>query len=95
MIHDNSRKSYEEEQPKLNKRCKAVMFAVDMLGMATDREIKDYLKLPDMNNVRPRVTELIKHGLLTEHGSVKCPLTDKTVRQVKLTTPNKAQLELF
>jgi len=95
MIHKNSKKALEEEKDKLSKRCKAVVFACDMLGVATDRQIKDYLKLPDMNGVRPRVTELIKLGLLSEHDSVKCDITDKTVRRVALTKPNKDQLELF
>lgn len=96
-IHNNSRKSYEEEKEKqnLSKRCKAVVFAVDMLGVATDRMIKDYLEMPDMNSVRPRVTELIQKGNLVEHDSTKCPLTDKTVRRVKLAEPNKEQMELF
>ena len=95
MTHKNSRKSLEEERPHLNKRCRAVMGACDMLGMATDRQIKDYLKLSDMNAVRPRVTELICKGLLQEHDSIKCDVTNKTVRRVKLSLPNKNQLELF
>jgi hypothetical protein len=95
MMHENSKKALEEEKDKLSKRCKAVVFACDMLGVATDRQIKDYLNLPDMNGVRPRVTELIKLGLLREHDSVKCDVTDKTVRRVALAQPNKEQLELF
>lgn len=95
MIHENSRKCYDEEKENLSKRCKAVMFAVDMLGVATDRMIKDYLDLPDMNGVRPRVTELVKMGKLVEKASTKCPVTSKTVRQVCLAQPNKEQMELF
>lgn len=94
-MHENSLSAYGEERPNLNKRCKAVMSAVDDLGVATDRAIKEYLKLPDMNNVRPRVTELIKLGLLREFDTTKCELTNKSVRRVKLAQPNKQQLELF
>lgn len=48
----------------------------------TDREVAAHLNFPDMNCVRPRITELVKQGLLTEVDSVRCPVTGKTVRRV-------------
>lgn len=93
MIHDNSMSSYHSLEG-LNKRCKMVVSALSDLGVATDRRIKEHLKLPDMNNVRPRVTELLKLGLLVECGDEVCDVTNKTVRKVKLSTPTN-QMELF
>ena len=93
MIHDNSKSSYGQLDG-LNKRCKMVVSALSDLGMATDRKIKDYLRLPDMNNVRPRVTELIKHGIIVECGVEICDVTDKTVRRVRLASKTN-QMELF
>jgi hypothetical protein len=59
----------------------------------TDREVAMYLRYPDMNCVRPRITELIERGLLREVDSVKCPVTSKTVRRVAPPAP-QAELPL-
>lgn len=93
MIHENSVKSYQELKP-LSKRCKAVVGALGDLGVATDRRIKDHLGFPDMNNVRPRVNELIKMGIVMEHHQELCDVTNKTVRAVTLSSPNKDQMEM-
>lgn len=67
----------------------------------TDRMILDGLnlefdaKLPDMNCVRPRVTELIKKGLLWELGSTRCAVTNKTVRIVAIPKENERQMSFF
>jgi len=37
----------------------------------TDREVADRLGFADPNRVRPRVTELVKAGVLVEVGKVK------------------------
>ena len=57
----------------------------------TDREIAAGMGFPDMNCVRPRITELVEAGLLREQDSVRCPVTGKTVRRV---TPVQLQSEL-
>ena len=93
MIHNNSMSAYESLDG-LSKRCRKVVGALSNLGVATDRAIKDYLMLPDMNNVRPRVTELLKEGLLEECGVELCSVTNKTVRKVRLSSPTR-QMELF
>ena len=93
MIHDNSINSYHSLEG-LNKRCRMVVSALSDLGVATDRRIKEHLNLPDMNNVRPRVTELLKLGHLVECGDEICNVTNKTVRKVRLSTPTN-QMELF
>lgn len=57
----------------------------------TDREIAAKMGYPDMNCVRPRITELVQLGLVMEHDNVKCAVTGKTVRRV---VPAQQQGEL-
>jgi hypothetical protein len=60
-------------------------------GLWTDRQIAAQLAMPDMNCVRPRITELVARHLLREVDSVRCPVTGKRVRRV---TPFTGQTEL-
>ena len=92
-IHNNSMKAYVELD-SLGKRCRMVVKALDDLGRATDRVIKDHLRLSDMNSVRPRVTELLKLGILEECGTELCSLTNRTVRIVRLSNPSTDQMEI-
>lgn len=55
----------------------------------TDREIMKGLGFTDPNSVRPRITELIKSGVLAEEGSVECQTTRKQVRLVCFNRPPK------
>ena len=48
----------------------------------TDRQIKDKLGYPDLNNIRPRVSELIDYGYLRKHSKRICPVTQIFVRTV-------------
>lgn len=48
----------------------------------TDRQIAAGMGYPDMNAVRPRITELIDQGILREAGSITCQVTGKRVRLV-------------
>ncbi len=57
----------------------------------TDREVAARMEFPDMNCVRPRITELVEQGLLHEVDSVRCTITGKTVRR---TAPAFQQGEL-
>lgn len=52
----------------------------------TDREIKEIGKFEDMNEVRPRITELCssQYARLEECGTVKDHKTKKPVRQTRL-----------
>jgi hypothetical protein len=93
MIHNNSYASYGQLDG-LNKRCRMVVSALNDLGVATDRRLKNHLNLPDMNNVRPRVTELLKLGIVEECGTELCDVTNKTVRKVRLAIGTN-QMELF
>ena len=85
MIHENSRSAYEEIKPELSGRRKEIYLTMLKHGTRlTDREIKDMMGLSDMNAVRPRITEMIKSGHVEEVESVKCPVTNKTVRKVRI-----------
>ena len=58
----------------------------------TDREIMEALELPDMNCVRPRITEGIREGWIAEAGETVCPVTGMTVRAVRITRRGLAAL---
>lgn len=81
-MHPNSLKAYAEEKPKLLNRREAIMENVRQCGPGTDRQIRDRMGFTDMNQVRPRITELIDKGKLVETKTVKDPSTGKSVRVV-------------
>jgi predicted transcriptional regulator len=94
MMHDNSIMAYSEIKPELTGRRRNVYLALKGYSRkCTDREIKEIMGMGDMNAVRPRITELIKLGYIEEVGSIKCPVTNKTVRQVMII--NEGQMTLF
>jgi hypothetical protein len=60
-----------------------VLAALRRIGhAASDREIATALGKTDLNYARPRITELIDAGVLSEVGDVVCPVTGRTVRMV-------------
>ena len=84
-IHDNSRKSLREISPEIKGRKLAIMNVLLDWGMPmTDRQILYALKIgTDPNFVRPRITEMLKEGILEEIDSVRCAMTEKAVRRVQ------------
>lgn len=87
-IHDNSHTAYhgERAQGRLSKRQAVILRWMEAQGphAFTDREIAARLDFPDMNCVRPRLTELIDMGLIEEAGNVRCPVTGKRVRTTRV-----------
>jgi predicted transcriptional regulator len=84
QVHENSINCYYQERPKLSKRAKHIHnFFCEKQGLYTDRQVQVEMGFLEPNNVRPRITELIKSGLLEEVGKVKCNVTGKNVRIVK------------
>lgn len=81
-VHENSLKALGEELPKLTTRAEEIYRHIAEFGPKTDRQIKEALGYPDMNMVRPRVTELIRTGRLIEIDYVIDRITKKTVRRV-------------
>lgn len=91
-VRENSLAAYRSEQPKLSKRETAIMAWVTEHGPHTDREVMTGMGFRDMNNVRPRITELLERRLLMEVGDVTCPVTHKTVRRVDIRRPRQMEL---
>lgn len=95
-VHTNSLDAYY--QGKLDvfpRRSVEVLRALSTLGMASDRDVCEHLGFADMNCVRPRITELIKEGVLQEMGTQVDPVTRRHVRVVRIVPYNDpAQLDL-
>jgi predicted HTH transcriptional regulator len=83
-VHDNSRRTYHEEAATIGKRAMDIMrFYRHCGGAVTDRDCMTALGFTDMNAVRPRITELVKSGLLREVGAIEDRITGKRVRLVE------------
>lgn len=83
-MHANSLRAYASEGIKLSRRASEVLGTIMQMGSTTDRMIKDRLGYRDMNSVRPRISELIKNGLVEECGNMRDNVTGKTVRIVRI-----------
>jgi len=81
-MHSNSLSAHASLN--LSDREKQVLHTVRSLQIATDRKIMYYLGYSDPNHVRPRVTALLKRGILREVGSEKDVFTGRTVRRVEV-----------
>jgi len=86
-IHFNSLVAYMEERENLSKRCTQILEHLQCCSAKTDRQVMSEMFFPDMNCVRPRITELLKAGFLEEVGKAKCFITSKSVRLVKFKFP--------
>jgi len=85
-VHENSRRTYHEEAATIGKRAMDVLrFYRHCGGAVTDRDCMSALGFTDMNSVRPRITELVKAGVLREAGEVEDRITGKRVRLVEAT----------
>ncbi len=97
-MHKNSLKTYGEERYNLNARSSKIYEFLRSTphNSNTDRQIMERLGFNEPNQVRPRITELIKKGLVFECGSTKCPVTNKTVRLIKIRNQcTENQMDLF
>lgn len=90
MIHENSLAAYRSD--RLSKRAWLVLAYLQQHGPLTDRQVMEGMGFREPNAGRPRITELIDAGKLTELRSVRCRVTGKTVRVVGLPP---AQMELI
>jgi hypothetical protein len=94
-IHDNSRKSYEEEVQKGNPKTyrDKIKLLLDIENRPmTDRQIMIRLGVQEKSNILPEITRLVKKEELYEYDRVKCEFTGKTVRRTKLV---RGQQKLF
>ncbi len=82
-VHVNSRISFAALD--LGERQALVLSAYLLAGAPlTDRDVAKRIGTSEMNDVRPRCSELLDRGLLWECGAVKC---EQTGRKVRLLTP--------
>lgn len=84
-MHENSIKTYYEELKSLTNRQAEIFNILQQRSneVFTDRELKELLHYGDMNAVRPRITEMIKKGIIKEQGTTICNRTNKSVRIVR------------
>lgn len=84
-MHINSLTAYYEEKEKLHRRQQNILsFLENQRVEMTDRQIMFRMGFTEPNAVRPRITELIEKGFLEECGKVKCLVTKKNVRTVRI-----------
>lgn len=67
----------------MNDRQDRILGLIEQKPNSTDREILMAYGGYEMNQVRPRITELIDKGLVEESGNRKCPMTKRKVRTLK------------
>jgi len=96
-VRDNSLEAYYELKATLNIRQDEILSIIEKYPLLTDREILTKYGGREMNEVRPRITELIKKGLVKEAGDSKCQITGRTVRilqAVDFNHPEQMQLQI-
>ena len=94
-LHPHSLTTYREEQPTLGARASTILDLFRRVGQMSDREVLSHLGLTDPNAVRPRITELVRMGLLREVGTTTDFVTHKTVRVCEAVREAPAQMRLF
>jgi len=94
-MHYNSLLSYYSGLREFNAREQQILAFLCREGAAgTDRQIMAGLGYSEPNCVRPRITGLIESGVLEECGAVRCPVTGKRVRLVRVRDVASGQMEL-
>ena len=83
-MHKHSIAAYCSEGPQMAARSREIIEWIREHGRSTDRRVMRGLGFTDPNKVRPRITELIKDGVLRDVASERDFDTGKTVRVVDL-----------
>ena len=87
-MHPNSLKAWREIKDKINPRMQMIVHFYRTRGPMTDRDMMLCFSKSDPNYVRPRITELIEHGVAFEIGNKL--ENGRTVRVVGLDMPNSS-----
>ena len=84
-IHINSLQAYfdEENETTFTKRQSEIIEALRDIKSGTAREIMHYLGYEELNEVRPRLTELKQKGIIHEVGKVKETRTAVSIFAIK------------
>jgi len=92
VMHENSLEAYAEDAPHLSKREKLIYGYLMHTGLHfSDRGVQAALGFAERGMVQPRISELIKQGLVEECGSTIDPNTGKRVRLVRAVTVKRAE----
>ena len=94
MMHTNSLAAYamlQQSGGKLTRRLQILELMLDGLSR-TDRHIMKELGYSDTNDVRPRITELVKEGVLEEICHIR---DDNTGVKVRVTRIKQQQTSLI
>ena len=85
MMHENSYNAYVSEIPKMSKRANQIYrFLNENRDVRfTDRDVMTGLGYTEPNQVRPRITELLRTKRVIEVGKQKCETTGKHVRLIQ------------
>lgn len=87
-MHENSMAAWR--QLDLGDRNRRICGILERYGACTDREVCCRMGHSDMNYVRPRITELLKKEVVIGCGTVKCDITERSVRLVRLAKEGEA-----
>lgn len=94
MIRETSRQSYQEEKRRgLNEAYEEILGALLAGGPMSDREIQDFLKKDEANQIRPRRNELMKMGRIESIEKRSCRITGKKVLIWSIRESRSIQLE--
>ncbi len=95
-MHDNSLQAYEEENLKLGAKALQVyrFLKHNRYNSYTVSQLSRMMGFAHRSEIQPRVSDLIKKGLVREAGNVKCDETGKTVALIKFNN-QEDQLEMF
>lgn len=91
MTHGNSSAAYVEEAVGIGERVRLVLGTLRRKGCMTDKQVARALGFPHKSAVQPRISELLKSGLLEECGSAVDPDTGKKVRVVRVVPREEIQ----
>ncbi|WP_020613246.1 hypothetical protein [Sediminispirochaeta bajacaliforniensis] len=86
--------SYHEILETLGERQHLVYELIRRYPEHTDRELAQLAGAGDPNQIRPRRTELLDKGVITESGKRRCEVTGKLAKTWRIVT-QRDQLELW
>jgi hypothetical protein len=89
--HTIARRAYKAVLPKLSGSRRMIVDALGKYGPLTANQVVAQLPPSDLsnNNVRSRLTELVRMGVATINGVVKDPVSGHEARQYRLMEPGE------
>lgn len=94
-MHTNSIEAYRAGRwYEFPKRAQDILTTLNRIQPATDRDICQRLGFSDMNAVRPRITELVRDGIIEEVADRIDSATGRPVRVVRLASRKYCEQQL-